>query len=104
MVAGRIATGGAESEGNERYLTKGRFSQMIEVIILYMRDKAIHPVLGDHNTRKYLPFLLTLFFFILVCNIIGLVPLLDVQYLGKGISAASWNGPSSVARLRAISP
>ena len=87
VVARQVATGGA-SEGNERYLTKGRFSQMIEVIILYMRDKAIHPVLGDHNTRKYLPFLLALFFFILACNVIGLVPFLDVQYLGKGISGS----------------
>ncbi|MAB82152.1 MAG: ATP synthase F0 subunit A [Phycisphaerae bacterium] len=83
-VAGRIGTGG-EGEGNERYLTKGRFAQMIEVIILYMRDKAIHPVLGDHNTKRYLPFLMALFFFILTCNIIGLIPVMDVQYLGRGI-------------------
>ena len=83
-AAGRINTG-SESEGHDRYLTKGRFSQMIEVIILYMQEKAIHPVLGDANTKKYLPFLLTLFFFILVCNIVGLFPMLDVQYLGSGL-------------------
>ena len=83
-VGKRIATG-RETEGNDRYLTTGRFAQMIEVIILYMRDTAIHPVLGDENTKKYLPFLMALFFFILTCNVIGLIPMMDVQYLGSGI-------------------
>jgi len=83
-VASKICTG--SGNGNERYLTKGRFSQMIEVIILYLRDKAIHPVLGDSNTNRFLPFLLTLFFFILVCNILGLIPFMDLQHvLGHGI-------------------
>lgn len=79
-VASKIQTGD-ESEGNERFLTKGRFSQMIEVIILYLRDNAIHPVLGEENTKRYLPFLLTLFFFILVCNVLGLIPFIDLQKL-----------------------
>ncbi|MEE3001776.1 MAG: F0F1 ATP synthase subunit A [Planctomycetota bacterium] len=84
-VARKIGTGPKE-EGNERYLTKGRFSQMIEVIILYLRDKAIEPVLGEQHSKRYLPFLLTLFFFILVCNIIGLIPFMDFQHLlGHGI-------------------
>lgn len=83
-VGKRIGTGDS-SQGNDRYLTTGRFAQMIEVIILYMRDNAIHPVLGDENTKRYLPFLLALFFFILTCNVIGLIPMMDVQYLGSGI-------------------
>ena len=83
-VASKIGTG--KETGNDRYLTKGRFSQMIEVIILYMREKAIHPVLGDANTKRFLPFLLTLFFFILVCNILGLMPFRDLQHvLGHGM-------------------
>ena len=78
-AAAAIATG-PESQGTSRYLTKGRVGQFIEVIVLYLRDKAIRPVLG-HATNRWLPFLLTLFFFILFINVLGLVPLLDLQHL-----------------------
>lgn len=79
VVAKAIAVG-PESEGNERYLTKGRFSQIVEVLVLLLRDQFIRPQLGE-QTNKFLPFLLTLFFFILVNNLLGLVPLLDIQHL-----------------------
>jgi F-type H+-transporting ATPase subunit a len=72
---------GPASEGNERYITKGRFAQMIEAMILWLRDEIIEPILGKKNTRKYLPYLLTVFFFIWINNLIGLVPLLDIQHL-----------------------
>ena len=72
MVAKRIATG-PESEGNQRYVTKGRFAQIIEVIVIAMRDMFIKPQLGA-ETNKFLPFLLTLFFFIFFGNLLGLVP------------------------------
>ncbi|MBX3373292.1 MAG: F0F1 ATP synthase subunit A [Phycisphaeraceae bacterium] len=78
-AAAAIGTGPA-SEGNDRYLTRGRFFQLLEVIILYLRDKAIRPVLG-HATERWLPFLLSVFFFILFVNVLGLVPLLDLQHL-----------------------
>ncbi|GAB4521368.1 MAG: hypothetical protein Tsb0013_24650 [Phycisphaerales bacterium] len=78
-IAKRIQTG-PESEGNARYVTKGRLAQIIEVIVIAMRDMFIKPQLGD-ETNKFLPFLLSLFFFILFNNLIGLVPLLDLQHL-----------------------
>lgn len=78
VAASAIATG-PESEGNERYITKGVFSQIIEVIVLALRDQVIRPQLGP-DTNKFLPYLLTLFFFILYCNLIGLVPLIDIQH------------------------
>lgn len=71
---------GHESEGNERYITKGRLGQVIEVIVIGLRDQFIKPQLGD-QTNRFLPLLLTLFFFILWFNLFGLVPLIDVQYL-----------------------
>ncbi len=79
-IAAKAIAVGPESEGNERYLTKGRFSQVIEVMVLGLRDQFIQPQLGE-KTNKYLPFLLTLFFFILINNLLGLVPLLDLQHL-----------------------
>lgn len=79
VAANAIATG-PETQGHERYIAKGRFSQVIEVIVLYLRDKVIRPQLGP-DTNRFLPYLLTVFFFILLNNLMGLVPLLDIQHL-----------------------
>jgi F-type H+-transporting ATPase subunit a len=79
-AARRIATG-PESEGNERYITKGRFPQMVEAITIYLRDEMLTPVLGEQATRRYLPYLLSLFFFILFINVFGLVPFADIEHL-----------------------
>jgi len=45
----------------------------IEPLVLFVRDDIVKPNLG-HNYKKFLPYLLTLFFFILVNNLLGLLP------------------------------
>lgn len=45
----------------------------IEPIILFMRDEVIKPSIG-HKYEKYLPYLLTVFFFIWIANLLGLIP------------------------------
>jgi F-type H+-transporting ATPase subunit a len=49
------------------------FAAGIEAVILYLRNEVYLPVLG-HGGERYVPFVLTLFFFILFCNLFGLVP------------------------------
>ncbi|MCA9306122.1 MAG: F0F1 ATP synthase subunit A [Phycisphaerales bacterium] len=83
-VANKVATG-PESQGNERYVTKGKLGQLVEVIVLYMRDTVIRPQLG-HRAETFTPFLLTLFFFILALNLVGLIPLMDIQHLIGGVT------------------
>lgn len=78
-AASRIKTG-PESQGNDRYVTKGAFAHMIEVICVYLRDTTVRPLLGD-RTDKFMPILWTLFFFILVNNILGLIPITDGLHL-----------------------
>jgi len=51
------------------------FAAGIEAVILYLRNEIYLPVLGGHGGEKYVPFCLTLFFFIVFCNLFGLVPL-----------------------------
>ncbi|NEU66083.1 F0F1 ATP synthase subunit A [Spirosoma agri] len=46
---------------------------LLEPIILFVRDEIAKPSIGPRYT-KYLPYLLTLFFFILVNNLLGLLP------------------------------
>ena len=47
---------------------------LLEPIILFLRDEVAKPTIGDKKYEKYMPFLLTLFFFILLENLIGLIP------------------------------
>jgi len=46
---------------------------LIEPVITFVRDEVAKPNLG-HKSDKYLPYLLTVFFFILINNIFGLIP------------------------------
>ncbi|MRR19149.1 ATP synthase F0 subunit A [bacterium] len=46
-----------------------------EPIILFVRDDIAIPNIGEHKYAKYMPYLLTVFFFILVNNLLGLVPI-----------------------------
>ncbi len=45
-----------------------------EPIIVFVRDEVAKPNIGDKKYEKFMPFLLSLFFFILFGNILGLLP------------------------------
>lgn len=49
------------------------FQNAIEPVITFVRDEVAKPNLGN-NYNKYLPYLLTVFFFILINNLFGLIP------------------------------
>ncbi len=80
MAAARIATGPA-SEGNARFVAKGRLAQIVEVLVIGLRDQMLVPLMGDRLARRWLPMLLSMFFFILTLNLFGLIPIADAQEL-----------------------
>jgi len=45
-----------------------------EALIVYVRDEIVYANLGREEGRPYVPFIATLFFFILFMNLLGLVP------------------------------
>ncbi len=47
---------------------------VFEPIVLFVRDDIVYTQIGKKNAHKYLPYLMTLFFFIWVNNLLGLVP------------------------------
>lgn len=49
------------------------FAAGLEGVMLYLRNEVFMPVIG-HGGEKYIPFCLTLFFFIAIANLLGLVP------------------------------
>jgi len=48
--------------------------KFVEPLIMFVRDDIAIPNIGEKKYHKYMPFLLTLFFFIWVNNLIGLIP------------------------------
>jgi F-type H+-transporting ATPase subunit a len=50
------------------------FGAGIEAMVLFIRNEVAIPNLGGHGGYRYAPFILTLFFFILFANLLGLIP------------------------------
>ena len=48
-------------------------TNVLEAIVVFLRDEVILPAMGEAG-KQYLPYLLTVFFFILFCNLLGLIP------------------------------
>jgi len=46
----------------------------LEPLVLFIKDEVAVPALGKKRAQKFLPFLLTSFFFIWACNLLGLIP------------------------------
>lgn len=55
---------------------KGRLWNMLEAGVIYIRDEVAKPAIGNEDAKRYLPFLWTIFFFILTMNLMGMFPLL----------------------------
>ena len=53
---------------------KGLFWNFFEVMLVFIRDEVARPSIGKHDADKFLPFLWNIFFFILFCNLLGILP------------------------------
>ena len=79
-VFGMLLTGilmllgfGALARGYKKGKTipKG-FSRVLEPLVIYVRDEIAKPNIGEKKYRKFMGFLLTVFFFIWILNLLGL--------------------------------
>lgn len=50
------------------------FAGLMEMMVMMVNDDLIKPSIGEHCYRKYAPYLLTVFFFIFLSNLLGIVP------------------------------
>jgi len=64
-LAGRLSSGRAP---------RGRLWNLLEAMLLFLRNEVARPAIGKHDADRFLPFLWTVFFFILACNLLGMVP------------------------------
>ena len=86
---------------------RGAFWNFLEMLLLFIRDDVVRPNIGPghsehaahdkgddpahphhHQADKYLPFLWTLFLFILACNLLGMVPFLGSPTADLGVTLA----------------
>lgn len=53
---------------------RGKFWNTLDAFLLYLRDNVARPAIGEHDADKFVPLLWTVFFFILTCNLFGILP------------------------------
>jgi len=63
-----------QDEGAKGYVTRSRFGGLFELILVYLRDEAVKPLLHQ-RTDKYIGFLWSVFFFVLFGNLLGMLPI-----------------------------
>jgi F-type H+-transporting ATPase subunit a len=66
---------------------RGTFWNFFEVVLTYIRDEVAKPSIGEKDADRFVPFLWTLFLFIVLCNLLGLVP-----FLGSPTASLSVTG------------
>ncbi|MEM7102306.1 MAG: F0F1 ATP synthase subunit A [Bacteroidota bacterium] len=69
----------------DMHAPKGFWQRIIEPIYLFMRDEVCKPVIGP-KYEKHLPFIMSLFFFILALNLIGQIPFIGNPNVSGNIS------------------
>ncbi len=57
----------------EKQAPKGMQS-FFEPIFIFMRNEVVKPAIGEKDWQRFFPFVMSLFFFILFCNLLGLIP------------------------------
>jgi F-type H+-transporting ATPase subunit a len=50
-------------------------NNLLETLILFVRDDIAKPSIGEKHYQKFMPFLLSIFFFIWINNLLGLIPI-----------------------------
>jgi F-type H+-transporting ATPase subunit a len=63
----------AVARRNSRKLVPSGFGNLMEMVIIFVRDEIVLPNMGQGGV-KYMSYLLTTFFFILIMNLFGLIP------------------------------
>lgn len=69
-----VFSGLAKSYGKNKGIATG-FGRFFEPLVIYIRDEIAIPNIGEKHYKKYMSYLLTIFFFIWFLNIFGLTPL-----------------------------
>lgn len=70
-----------------KFIQTGFLGQMVEAVVLFVRDDIVKPVM-PRDYARFLPFFLTLFFFLLIQDIIGLLPFMSQATKNLSVTSA----------------
>ena len=65
---------------------------LLEIFVVFIRDEVVYPNMGENQGRRFLPLILTFFFFIVMLNLLGLIP-------GSATATASFSVTVSLALI-----
>jgi F-type H+-transporting ATPase subunit a len=71
---------------------KGKAWNLLEGFVQAVRNNVVVPAMGEHDADRFMPFLWTMFFFILGCNLMGMIPWV-------GAPTASWGTTGALAGM-----
>ncbi|MBX9790540.1 MAG: F0F1 ATP synthase subunit A, partial [Pirellulales bacterium] len=91
-LAGKITAAAANGDA-----PKGRFANMFEAALVFIRDGIARPAIGHHDGDKFLPYLWTLFFFVLLANLLGILP-----WMGSATGSIATTGALAVITLAVV--
>ena len=82
-------TGGAFLWAFRRSQVKPRgLANALEMLVLFVRDDMVFPVMGEEEGEKWLPFFTTLFVFLLAVNYLGMIPLFRTATANINVTSA----------------
>src|SRR5436309_1136428 len=76
---------------------RGRLAHFVESILLFIRDEVAIPTIGEHDYKRFLPLLWTLFVFIATMNLLGMIP-----YMGSPTASIAVTGVLAVVAFLVI--
>lgn len=76
------------SKARDGHRPRGTIWNMLEAMLVYLRDEVIRPSIGEHDADRYVPLLWTMFFFIAGCNLMGLLPWAGSPTAAFGVTLA----------------
>ncbi|WP_418646198.1 F0F1 ATP synthase subunit A [Tenacibaculum insulae] len=66
---------GSLAKGYKKGAIPTGVGRVLEPLVLYVRDEIARPNIGEKKYKRFMPYLLTVFFFIWILNLLGLTPL-----------------------------
>src|SRR3954451_3181618 len=87
-IARRIARGD---------VPRGRLAHFVESILLFIRDEVAIPTIGEHDYKRFLPLLWTMFVFIATMNLLGMIP-----FMGSPTASMAVTGVLALAAFLVI--
>ncbi len=88
VVALNVLVFGALARKSRSMLPTGAFHNLFESLVVFVKKDMVEDVMGHHLGHKFTPYFLTVFFFVLFANLLGLVPFMHTATGNIAVTAA----------------